>query len=88
MAAQQEAKHLGHKYIGTEHMLLGLLVEVTGMAAMVLDCSGIDLAVAREQVECLSGKGGGCSGLTCTELRFTADAHSLLHLSLKLARNN
>ncbi|QHO18727.1 uncharacterized protein DS421_11g322960 [Arachis hypogaea] len=87
MAAQQEAKHLGHKYIGTEHILLGLLLEETGMAAKVLDSSGVDLGVAREQTENLSGRGGGCSGLICTELRFTADAKSVLELSIKQARH-
>ncbi|KAL4395807.1 hypothetical protein AHAS_Ahas01G0028800 [Arachis hypogaea] len=87
MAAQQEAKHLGHKYIGTEHILLGLLLEETGMAAKVLDSSGVDLGAAREQTENLSGRGGGCSGLICTELRFTADAKSVLELSIKQARH-
>ncbi|KAJ1441216.1 P-loop containing nucleoside triphosphate hydrolase [Sesbania bispinosa] len=86
MAAQKEARLLGHKYISTEHILLGLLGAESGLAAKVLHSAGIDVNVTREHAEKLSGRGGGCSGLACTELRFTYDAKNVLELSLKQAR--
>ena len=48
--AQQESRGLGHNYIGTEHLLLGLIVEREGVAAQVLSELGADLDGAREQV--------------------------------------
>ncbi|KAJ1441209.1 P-loop containing nucleoside triphosphate hydrolase [Sesbania bispinosa] len=85
MAAQKEAKLLGNKYISTEHILLGLLGTESGLAAKVLHSAGIDVNVTREHAEKLSGRGGGCSGLACAELRFTHDAKNVLELSLKQA---
>ncbi|XP_061362226.1 ATP-dependent Clp protease ATP-binding subunit ClpA homolog, chloroplastic-like [Gastrolobium bilobum] len=86
MAAQKEARLLGHKYISTEHILLGLLGEASGLAAEVLQCAGIDLIVTRVQAEKLSGRGGGCSDLSYADLRFTCDAKNVLELSLKKAK--
>ena len=77
---------MGHKYISTEHILLGLLSEASGMAAKVLHSAGIDLNVMRKEPEKLSGRGGGCSSLTCLELWFTSDCKSVLQLSLREAR--
>ncbi len=55
--AQEEAKNLGHNYVGTEHLLLGLLQENEGVAARVLKGQGIDAAIVRDQIEALIGKG-------------------------------
>ena len=49
--ANQEAVHLGHEYIGTEHMLLGLVNEGSGVAANVLKNLNVNLAKIREEVE-------------------------------------
>src|SRR5207244_2020170 len=54
--AQEEARLLGHDYIGTEHILLGLVREGEGVAAQVLERQGLTLARVREQVlQILSG---------------------------------
>ena len=55
--AHREALRLGHDIIGTEHILLGLLVEGDGVAAHVLTSLGIDLDEVRRRVEQLVGKG-------------------------------
>jgi len=55
--AQDEARRLQHNYIGTEHLLLGLLGEGEGVAAQALESLGIGLAAARQQVEQIAGRG-------------------------------
>lgn len=55
--AKQEAQNLGHNYIGTEHLLLGIIRENEGIAARVLHILGIDLAKARNEVLRLLGGG-------------------------------
>ena len=55
--AQDEARRLQHNYIGTEHLLLGLLGEGEGVAAQALQSLGIGLAAARQQVEQIAGRG-------------------------------
>jgi Clp amino terminal domain, pathogenicity island component len=55
--AQEEARRLDHNYIGTEHILLGLLHEGGGVAARALESQGISLEAARQQVEEIIGKG-------------------------------
>jgi len=55
--AQDEARRLQHNYIGTEHLLLGLLGEGEGVAAQALESLGIGLAAARQQVEQIVGQG-------------------------------
>jgi ATP-dependent Clp protease ATP-binding subunit ClpC len=70
----EEARQLGHNYIGTEHLLLGLIREGEGVAARVLENLGVDLAKVRTQVirmlgetaEVTSGGGGGAKGSTKT----------------------
>lgn len=57
--AQQEARRLNHNYIGTEHLLLGLLAEVGGIAARVLVETGLDLEAGRAAVEQVVGPGEG-----------------------------
>jgi len=57
MYAQEEARALGHNYVGTEHLLLGLLREEEGMASQILKQLGADVAKVRSQVEALIGRG-------------------------------
>jgi len=58
--AAQEAERMGHKFVGTEHLLLGLIGEGEGIAAQVLSRLGITLEVARKMTEeLLAGPGGG-----------------------------
>ena len=56
----EEARQLGHNYIGTEHLLLGLIREGEGVAARVLENLGVDLAKVRTQV--IRMLGGNCRG--------------------------
>jgi ATP-dependent Clp protease ATP-binding subunit ClpC len=55
--AQQEARMLNHDYVGTEHLLLGLIHEGEGVAAQVLESLGISLQAVRRQVEEIIGQG-------------------------------
>jgi ATP-dependent Clp protease ATP-binding subunit ClpC len=55
--AQQEARMLNHDYIGTEHILLGLICEGEGVAAKALESLGIGLPTVRQQVEEIIGQG-------------------------------
>jgi ATP-dependent Clp protease ATP-binding subunit ClpC len=57
--AQEEARRLQHNYIGTEHVLLGLLGESSGLAFRVLEGFGMSLEGAREEVKALVGTGTG-----------------------------
>ncbi len=56
--AQEEARLLNHNYIGTEHILLGLIHEGEGVAAKALESLGISLEAVRAQVEEIIGHGG------------------------------
>jgi ATP-dependent Clp protease ATP-binding subunit ClpC len=77
--AQEEARTLDHNYIGTEHLLLGLLREDRGMAALVLESLGVSLESARRQVEEMIGRGQQApSG----HIPFTPRAKNVLKLSL------
>ncbi len=65
--AVEEAQHMGHSYVGTEHLLLGLIREEEGVAARVLENLGLRLDVVREEVLNLLGEGqaqqqGGATG--------------------------
>src|SRR3712207_835593 len=55
--AQEESGRLGHAYIGTEHLLLGLIREEEGVAAQALAASGVTVEGVREQVEAIVGYG-------------------------------
>ena len=55
--AQEEARRLNHGYVGTEHLLLGLLRQDEGVAARALDSLGVTLNEAREQIESMAGRG-------------------------------
>jgi hypothetical protein len=80
--AQEEARLLNHNYIGTEHLLLGLIHEGEGVAAKALESLGISLEAVRNQVEETIGQGGSApSG----HIPFTARAKKVLELSLREA---
>ncbi|HCF27101.1 MAG TPA: hypothetical protein DEV81_07830, partial [Cyanobacteria bacterium UBA11049] len=57
MLAQEEARRLGHNFVGTEQILLGLIGEGTGVAAKVLTELGVTLQNARKEVEKIIGRG-------------------------------
>ena len=59
MQAQEEARRLGHNFVGSEQLLLGIIKENTSIAAKVLDEFGINLANARTEVESIIGRGSG-----------------------------
>ncbi|KAI3898710.1 hypothetical protein MKW98_000823 [Papaver atlanticum] len=59
MLAQEEARRLGHNFVGTDHILLGLIGEGTSIAAKVLKSMGINLKDARVEVEKIVGRGSG-----------------------------
>ncbi|CAD6263919.1 unnamed protein product [Miscanthus lutarioriparius] len=71
MLAQEEARRLGHNFVGTEQILLGLIGEGTGIAAKVLKSMGINLKDARVEVEKIIGRG---SGFVAVEIPFTPRA--------------
>jgi ATP-dependent Clp protease ATP-binding subunit ClpC len=80
--AQEEARLLNHNYIGTEHILLGLIHEGEGVAAKALEQLGISLDAVRSQVEEIIGQGGSSpSG----HIPFTPRAKKVLELSLREA---
>ncbi|PIA26079.1 hypothetical protein AQUCO_10000031v1 [Aquilegia coerulea] len=83
MLAQEEARRLGHNFVGTEQILLGLIGEGTGIAAKVLKSMGINLKDARVEVEKVIGRG---SGFVAVEIPFTPRAKRVLELSLEEAR--
>ena len=81
--AQEEARMLSHNYIGTEHILLGLLGEAEGVAARALESLGISLAAVRRQVEEIIGQGQQApSG----HIPFTPRAKKVLELAQREAR--
>jgi ATP-dependent Clp protease ATP-binding subunit ClpC len=78
--AQEEARMLNHNYIGTEHILLGLIHEGEGVAAKALESLGISLEAVRQQVEETVGRGQEApSG----HIPFTPRAKKVLELSLR-----
>ena len=80
--AQEEAKLLNHNYIGTEHILLGLIHEGEGVAAKALESLGINLDAVRDQVQEIIGQGQQApSG----HIPFTPRAKKVLELSLREA---
>lgn len=83
MLAQEEARRLGHNFVGTEQILLGLIGEGTGVAAKVLKTMGVNLKDARIEVEKIIGRG---SGFVAVEIPFTPRAKRVLELSLEEAR--
>src|SRR5687768_12088326 len=83
--ARQEAQRFNHEYLGTEHVLLGLVQEGSGVAANVLRNMNIDLAKIRTEVEKLVKTGP--SVVTMGQLPFTPRAKKVLELSMEEAGN-
>ncbi|MGH3183233.1 MAG: Clp protease N-terminal domain-containing protein, partial [Streptosporangiaceae bacterium] len=80
--AQEEARMLNHNYIGTEHLLLGLIHEGKGVAAKALESLGISLEAVRQQVEEIIGQGQQApSG----HIPFTPQARKVLELTQQAA---
>jgi ATP-dependent Clp protease ATP-binding subunit ClpC len=84
MLAQEEARRLGHNFVGTEQILLGLIGEETGIAARVLASLGVNLPEARGEVERIVGRG---SGAVSAEVPFTPRGKRVLDLSLEEAQS-
>ena len=80
--AQEEARMLNHDYIGTEHILLGLIQEGGGVAARALESLGISLDAVRQQVEGVIGRG---QQVPPGHIPFTPQAKKVLELSLREA---
>ncbi len=80
--AQEEARLLNHNYIGTEHLLLGLIREAEGIAAKALTALGIELDTVRERVEEIVGRG---TSEPSGHIPFTPRAKKVLELSLREA---
>jgi hypothetical protein len=81
--AHEESRMLNHNYIGTEHILLGLIREYEGVAAKALESLGISLETVRQQVEEIIGQGQqALSG----HIPFTPRAKKVLELSLRESR--
>jgi ATP-dependent Clp protease ATP-binding subunit ClpC len=81
--AQEEARLLNHNYIGTEHILLGLIHEGEGVAARALESLGISLEAVRVQVEEIIGRGETSPS---DHIPFTPRAKKVLELSLREAK--
>jgi ATP-dependent Clp protease ATP-binding subunit ClpA len=80
--AQEEARLLNHNYIGTEHILLGLIREGEGVAAQALESMGIALEAVRHELTELIGQGGG---EPTGHIPFTPRAKKVLELALREA---
>jgi ATP-dependent Clp protease ATP-binding subunit ClpC len=82
--AREEAARLQHDYIGTEHLLLGVIREGEGIAAAVLNNLGLDLDRIRQEVENMVAPSGGT--MTIGEIPFTPRAKRVLELAVEEAR--
>ncbi len=80
--AQEEARMLGHDYVGTEHILLGLIHEGSGVAAHALESLGITTEAVRQQVEEIAGRG---HATPTGHIPFTPQAKTALQLALREA---
>ena len=89
MLAQEESRRMGHNFVGTESILLGLIGENTGIAAKTLKSVGVNLKDARSYVEKIIGLG---PGFVAQEIPFTPGAKLILELAMdeadKLACTN
>lgn len=83
MIAQEESRRLGHNFVGTEQIFLGLIGEVTGIAAKTLKSMGVNLKDARVEVEKIIGRG---SGFVAVEIPFTPRAKRVLDLAWSEAK--
>jgi ATP-dependent Clp protease ATP-binding subunit ClpC len=83
MLAQEEARRLGHNFVGTEQLLLGLVSEKTSAAAKVLAEQGVTLQAARQEVEKIIGRG---SGFVPAQIPFTPLAKQVFQAALEEAQ--
>jgi len=81
--AQEEAQRLGNNYIGTEHILLGIISEGESLAAKVLESLGVNLSKVRQEVEAIVGRGGQT---VQQEMVFTPRAKRVIELAFEEAR--
>ncbi len=82
--AQEEAKRLNHNFVGTEHLLLGLVREGEGIAAKSLQKLGVDLAKVRQEVEKIIGKG---DKPVLQSVSYTPRAKKVIELAIEEGRN-
>ena len=85
LIAQEEAKRLNHDYVGTEHILLGLIALGEGVAAQVLSNLGVDLRRVRSEIEKIVGTGDNV--MLLGEIPFTPRAKKVLELAVEEAQN-
>jgi ATP-dependent Clp protease ATP-binding subunit ClpC len=85
LIAQEEAKRLNHDYVGTEHLLLGLIALGEGVAAQVMANLGVDLRRVRGEVEKIVGTGDNV--MLLGEIPFTPRAKKVLELAVEEAQN-
>ena len=83
MLAQEESRRLGHNFVGTEQILIGLIGERKGTAGKVLKSIGLTLKDTRIEVEKIIGRG---SGLVENEIPFTPRAKKIIYFSLEEAK--
>ncbi len=82
--AQEEAKRLNHNFVGTEHLLLGLVREGEGIAARALQKLGVDLTKVRQEVEKIIGKG---DNPILQSVSYTPRAKKVIELAIEEGRN-
>ncbi|UNC93385.1 ATP-dependent Clp protease ATP-binding subunit [Candidatus Contubernalis alkaliaceticus] len=82
--AQEEAKRLNHNFVGTEHLLLGLVREGEGIAARALQKLGVDLVKVRQEVERMIGKG---DKPILQSISYTPRAKKVIELAIEEGRN-
>ncbi len=85
LLAQEEAQYFDHNYVGTEHILLGIVKEGEGNACKILQGAGVTLDAVREQVENIEGR--GVPSIFQTEIALTPRTKRLIELSIIEARN-
>ena len=85
LIAQEEAKRLNHDYVGTEHILLGLIALGEGVAAQVLANLGVDLRRVRAEIEKIVGTGDNV--MLLGEIPFTPRAKKVLEYAVEEAQN-
>lgn len=83
MLAQEEARRLGHNFVGTEQVLLGVIREQTGIAARALAAMGVELEKTRIEIERIIGRG---SGFVAIEIPFTPRAKRMLEIAWNESR--
>jgi ATP-dependent Clp protease ATP-binding subunit ClpC len=84
MLAQEEARRIGHNFVGTEQILLGLIGEGSGIAFKALKAFNVNIKDARLEVERQIGRG---SGFVAVEVPFTPRAKKILEIAMQLGRD-